>query len=229
MAPQAKKPAGGKSGSSGKGNAEAAALLMTAAAGAIKLLADPEVRTQIVDVANSARDSIAEFSRRKTEKARLRPRSGDDASEPGRGVGGAVRSKFGQGKLELRVDRLEDSVGLLRAAAPPEAEAALANVAAVLDQARLALAVAGNLPFKKRQSARREVANVVDDLESSIFGFASGAGPSFETLQGVEVDDEPLAGMAPLELEVPNGADSEPDQEDTPDRDETEATPGAES
>ena len=82
---------------------------------------------------------------------------------------GAIKSPFGNKKLERRVANLSENVNLLRGSVGPEAEYALAEVDSVVNRLQVAVVMAGNLPIGKRQRAHWEIDTVLDKLEKAVF------------------------------------------------------------
>lgn len=161
----AKKPSTGRTVPPGRSKAVAGALVLAA----LERLKDPKVRAQLVEHGHTVAD---------TAKAWRAERS----SRPGRPVGGAEVSvsgpgdpstrgfgdRFGQGKLERRIQALRASMATLSGTGP-DLDAVLADMAAALDGIGSGLAVAARLPLVKRTQAHRRIDRELDALEQGLF------------------------------------------------------------
>lgn len=138
----------------GKAKAAAASLAFIA----LERLSDPQVRAQ---VAQQGRN-VADLAKKWRDERR---RNGEPATP---GLPAFVGDRFGQRKLEKRVDRLGASLGDLSAQRPELAEP-LAGVASTLQEIRSALTIAGDLPLAKRKRAHVRIDHELDRLEQSVF------------------------------------------------------------
>lgn len=151
--PAKKRP---KLGSPAGINADA---LIAAANGAIKVLSDPKVRQQLIDFGSGLSDSV---------RARNEARRAAHAADAGEKDAGPRPHVLRQRRLERRADRLSENLELLRLAPGPESAAALKSVSEVVGRIRLALAIANNLPLRRRVQAQREIAVTLTRLEEAV-------------------------------------------------------------
>ncbi len=139
------------------------AALAPAAKAAVDLLGDPKVREQLVMFGSNLTDSVkARGTARAAARAAARAGAGD-STEP------AARSHaLRQRRLEQRADKLSGNVELLRLAPGDESTEAMTSIAEVIGRIRLALAVANNLPLRRRIAAQRDIAAVLTKLENAV-------------------------------------------------------------
>lgn len=153
-------PAKGPTPDPTKGSAAAktvgGAALTAAASTAAGLLSDPKVREQLIEFGAGLTDSV-----RARATARRAARS-DDADV------GPRSHALRQRRLERRADKLSGNLELLLLAPGEESTDALAQVAEVVGRVRLSLAVANNLPLRRRVAAQREIATVLARLENAV-------------------------------------------------------------
>jgi len=158
-----------------KGKSGGSRLLVTAATAAATALQDPKVREQLVGAGSAMKDGYVAWKEKRVAATQI-----SDASElglqsgDGRSVTQKLSMKFGNEKLERRTENLARSVELLRTSAGPDGVHALDEVDAVIAKISVAVSVAANLPFVKRQRAHREIDSALDELERAIFDQAMG-------------------------------------------------------
>lgn len=155
----ARKGAGGAQGVGNQGLADAA---MAAA----KWLKNPEVQTQLLDVGMRLADKFKERAaeRQSNSSSRRSPGKGD----PARWFQPALPAVSPQRRLERNTDKLADTVQLLRSAQGAASNEALDQVDVVIARVRLALAVAKNLPARRRISRHREIAAALRQVEEAL-------------------------------------------------------------
>ena len=157
-------------------------VLANAAKAAIGLLQQPEVQEQIAQAGSAV---VAAMKQKNQERAKRRVEA--NASEAPSAtkkatIGGkrarrdekpplkqVVAARFGNQKLERRVQNLSENVNLLRGAVGPEAATALGEVESVVERLQVAVTMAGNLPVGKRQKAHWEIDSVLDKVERAVF------------------------------------------------------------
>ena len=160
MSPAAKRPVPKSSkGSRSKTPSAAGAALGVAASKAADLLADPQVRQQLLEFGGSLTDSV---------RARAEARRAASPQGPGEAGNGPRSHALRQRRLEKRADKLSENLELLRQATGEESAAALGSMADVVGRLRLALAVANNLPLRRRVGAQGEIATALDTLEQAV-------------------------------------------------------------
>jgi len=138
------------------------AALAPAAKAAVDLLGDPKVREQLVTFGANLTDSVKARTTARAA-ARAAAREAGDATDP------ATRSHaLRQRRLEQRADKLSGNVELLRLAPGDESTQAMTRIAEVIGRVRLALAVANNLPLRRRITAQRDIAAVLTKLEDAV-------------------------------------------------------------
>ena len=133
--------------------------LVEAANRAIKVLSDPQVRQQLIDFGSDLSDSV-----RARNEARKAAHPADAADREAGPRSHALRQR----RLERRADRLSENLELLRLAPGAESAAALESVSEVVGRIRLALAIANNLPLRRRVQAQREIAVTLTQLEEAV-------------------------------------------------------------
>ena len=154
------------------------ATLMAAAKAAVTMLQDPRVQEQLIEASSTAADGLRNWKARRAEKdARsLAPAEAfpdTEASKPQRQpISRKLTARVGNQKMERRVDNLAANVDLLRSAVGPDAARALDEVDGVVNRLAVAVAMAANLPFGKRQMAHWEIDSVLDKLERALFSEA---------------------------------------------------------
>ncbi len=155
----ARKGAGGARGAGGQGLADAAAV-------ATKWLMNPEVQAQLLDVGMRLADKVKERTAERQSKisSRRSPSKGD----PARRFQPALPAVSPQRRLERNTDKLADTVTLLRSAQGAASNEALDQVDVVIARVRLALAVAKNLPARRRISRQREIAAALRQVEDAL-------------------------------------------------------------
>lgn len=163
-----------KAAGADQGGADGAAVLKAAALAAVGALADPRVRQQLIEFGAGLNDSV-----RARKSARRAARSNGQPAEEAGPRSHALRQR----RLEHRADRLSENLELLRLSSGEESAAALTSVSEVVGRVRLALAVANNLPLRRRIAAQREIAEVLETLEAAVLRAAM---PGEETT----VDDQ---------------------------------------
>jgi hypothetical protein len=154
MPPQGTPPRPGKGPATAKTVGGAA--LTAAASTAAGLLSDPKVREQLLEFGAGLTDTV----RTRAAERKAARTDGDDA--------GPRSHALRQRRLEHRADKLAGNVGLLVQAPGQESTDALERVAEVVGRVRLALAVANNLPLRRRIAAQREIATVLAKLENAV-------------------------------------------------------------
>ena len=102
--------------------------------------------------------------------------AGGGGSVPARTGGPSLPTMpaFGQEKLERRVDKLSETVVLLRQATGDDITGPLDGVDNAIDRIRLALAVSANLPLVKRKKSQREIGDALGQLEDAVMNAAMG-------------------------------------------------------
>lgn len=151
--------AGGAQGAGNQGLADAAAV-------AAKWLKNPEVQAQLLDVGMRLAEKVKERAAERQERSRSRrsPGKGDSARQ----FQPALPAVSPQRRLERNTDRLADTVQLLRSAQGTASNEALDQVDVVIARVRLALAVAKNLPARRRISRHREIAAALRQVEDAL-------------------------------------------------------------
>jgi hypothetical protein len=139
---------------------------------ALEKLQDPKVRAQLVGYGRYGMKAAQDWQRDRLAKA------GDPAPAPApapaptarnrSGVGRAVGDRFGQGRLERRVDNLRQAVAELGHDRPQLAES-LEPVSRALDDVEVTLRVAGGLPLVKRKKAHLKIDGILGHLETALF------------------------------------------------------------
>ena len=119
-------------------------------------LQDEKTRKLLVDNSKVIVDKVQEWHND-------RKHGGETDSDPG-----WLGEKFGQGKLEQRVENLSTTIGSLSAGRLDLTEA-LAPVVQAVDQIRIAVEVAGRLPLLKRKQAHLRIDKELDRLEKLLF------------------------------------------------------------
>jgi hypothetical protein len=158
-----------------KGKNAGAGLLVAAATAAATALQDPKVREQLVGAGSAMKDGYVAWKAKRAAATQISESSGLDLQgEADRSLMKKLSVKFGNEKLELRTENLARSVELLRTSAGPDGVHALDEVDAVIAKISVAVSVAANLPFAKRQRAHREIDSALDELERAIFDQAMG-------------------------------------------------------
>lgn len=116
------------------------------------------MRQQLIEFGASLTDSV---------RARSQARRAAHAGE-GDATDGPQSHALRQRRLERRADRLSENLELLRQASGHESTAAVDSMVDVVGRLRLALAVANNLPLRRRLVAQREIAATLDTLEQAV-------------------------------------------------------------
>lgn len=161
----AKKPAKAPTAAGGRSKAVASALVLAA----LEQLKDPKVRAQLVEHGHAVADTARAWRAKRSSTPKV-PAGGVDLSVSGgpeassKGLG----DRFGQGKLEWRLQALRESMSTLDGGGP-ELAAFLADMSAALDGISAALLVAGRLPLVKRKQAHRRIDRELDQLEQGLF------------------------------------------------------------
>lgn len=151
-------------------SSESSGVLMAAALAATTALQNPQVQQQLVEASSSMADGVKTWKARRAERRLENPDTSSTArSRARKPLSQKVTARFGNQKLERRVKNLRANVSLVRTSVGPEAEEALAEVDQVVDRLSVAVAMAANLPFGKRQKAHREIDSVLDELEKALF------------------------------------------------------------
>jgi len=146
-----KKQLPSSAGSGGKSKAALAGLTAVV----VKQLKDPKVRKQVID------QGLAIAALAQTWRGERRQDADPNRSNP-------LTGRFGQGKLERRVEHLQASVAELTTSRPALTEA-LEPVSTTLGEIDSALGIAGGLPFAKRKKAHLQIDQALDRLEQTIF------------------------------------------------------------
>lgn len=158
MAPAAKRPASKSTKRARKASLSTTGpALATAASKAAGLLSQPEVREQLVEFGKGLNKEV--WARVEARRAARPQKDGSD---------GPRSHSLRQQRLEKRADRLSENLELLREATGEESTAAVDSMADVVARLRLALAVANNLPLRRRVSAQNEIAAALDTLERAV-------------------------------------------------------------
>lgn len=169
----------GKSTKTNAGLAEAAAMAAT-------WLKQPEVQAQLMDVGmNLAAKLKAQSAGRASTRSHLRVAGAEKSAGPRRSLPAVTPQR----RLERRADRLVATVELLRSAQGEESSEALDQVEVVIGRVRLALAVAQNLPTRRRIAKQREIARALRQVEGALSA-ATGFSDLVEDLELGDNDDE---------------------------------------
>jgi hypothetical protein len=127
---------------------------------AVERLQDPKVRALLVGAglraATAWRDRQAPVGAPAT------------AQQARSGITRAVSDRFGQRRLERRVDNLRDALAVLGAGRPQLVER-LEPVARSVENVSVALGVAGALPRARRRKAHQRIDGMLDGLETGLF------------------------------------------------------------
>lgn len=176
--------------------------LMEAVAIAAEWLKNPEVQAQLLDVGMGFAD-----------KFKARP-AGDPSNADSKRIarkrapsGAAPRSLPAvapQRRLERSTDKLAATVAMLRSAQGEASSEALDQVDIVIGRVRLALAVAKNLPARRRISRQREIAVALRQVEDALMvatglsdltdGGDAPVDPDMWEVDKAEQNDAPEAG-----------------------------------
>lgn len=136
---------------------------------AMEVLQDPEVRAKLLEQGRS----LADAAQRWRETRQAKPAGGgyeDDPSPMSRLIG----NRFGQQRLERRVENLREALEKL-GDGRPDLAAPLLPVARAVENVSTALSVAGTLPFYKRKRAHIRIDGELDQLETGLFDAAFDA------------------------------------------------------
>ncbi len=158
--------------SKSKTSAAMATALAAATAQAVRMLQDPEIRAQVV-LAGS--DLAARIRLWNEDRRAAGIYSASDL--PVEDLGGRPSSAIpvlGQERLERRVEKLSATLDMLRPETGATGSAFLDKVYQALNQIRLSLAVAKNLPLVKRKKAHREISKMLSELETAVMDAALG-------------------------------------------------------
>lgn len=151
---------------SAKPGPDTRALLAPAVTKAAEVLRDPEVRAQILEHGRA----FAETAQSWRNDRRARPRS-DDRVGIGARASDSIGRRFGQRRLEQRVENLRTAIVSLT-----EGRSGLAGrltpVARAIEDVATTLTVAAALPAVKRKRAHLKIDSVLDDLETGLFDTA---------------------------------------------------------
>lgn len=184
---------------------------MEAVAVAAEWLRNPEVQAQLLDVGMGFADKF---------KARSAGGASDTRSKRvGRGdaAGTSTRSfpaVSPQRRLERNTDKLAATVAMLRSAQGEASNEALDQVDIVIGRVRLSLAVARNLPARRRKARQREIAVALRQVEDALM-VATG-------LSDLTDGPDPPVDSDWLDLDAAELGDaSEPSRSDKVDRGET--------
>lgn len=148
------------------------ALLQSAARKAIALLDNPHVQEQIARALAEGINTVKDAQKRRSEQRQVKSQTGHPArvdESASRSPRRSVSARFGNKKLERRVQNLSDNIELLEGSVDPEAAEALDEAEAVVARLKVAVAMARNLPIGKRQKAHWEIDSVLDELERAVF------------------------------------------------------------
>lgn len=141
--------------------------LKAAVATAATLLQRPEVREQLVGVGQNLAERLRARSSTGTVHRASPSRStpGGDGT-PGGGI--PLPALTPHQRLERRTEKLASIVELLRANTTTQRVAALDQIDAVIEQVRLSLAVAKNLPARRRLASHREIGSALTSIEKEL-------------------------------------------------------------
>lgn len=138
-------------------------LLSSAISRAIEALQDPKVRALLIEHGRSAAGAAQQWRRER------RPQVGAKADGDGRSLlSRTVGDRFGQRRLERRVENLRKVVAELGSGRPKLA-ASLAPVARAVEDVSTSLSVARAIPLAKRLRAHLKIDDVLDRLEKGLF------------------------------------------------------------
>jgi len=151
VAPPKKQLPSSADGSGGKSKAALAGLTAVV----VKQLKDPKVRKQVID------QGLAIAALAQTWRGERRKDPTQKRSNP-------LAGRFGQEKLERRVEHLQTSVAELATTRPALTEV-LEPISTTLGEIDSALSIAGGLPFAKRKKAHLQIGQALDRLEETIF------------------------------------------------------------
>lgn len=149
--------------------------MASATRAAVEMLKDPMVREELLATGAQIADQLRAWNRDRRAAAAT-GQAGGGASVPARTGGPSLPTMpaFGQEKLERRVDKLSETVVLLRQATGDDITGPLDGVDNAIDRIRLALAVSANLPLVKRKKSQREIGDALGQLEDAVMNAAMG-------------------------------------------------------
>lgn len=159
--PPAKKKAVAPMAGNGKGKAA----LAKVGYGLLDRLSDPKVQDELVEQGRRVADLVQAWWKER------KPQASDDPSDPSSGKAGPLHGRFGQRKLERRVENLQASIAEAAQRRPDLAQALVA-LSATLEEISLALRIAGGLPLAKRKRAHLKIDEELDKLERTVFDAA---------------------------------------------------------
>lgn len=137
----------------------------------IKRLSEPEVQDAIAKQAVTLADMAKKWNEERKDRPSPAATDNHPADEGGQSGSGGIGARFGQGKLERRVDHLESSIIAVTEGNSDAAEA-LAGASANLAAIRVSLEVAEGLPLFKRKQAHFRLDDELDKLERLVFDAA---------------------------------------------------------
>ena len=149
--------------------------MASATRAAVEMLKDPMVREELLATGAQIVDQLRAWNRDRRAAAAT-GQAGGGGSVPARTGGPSLPTMpaFGQEKLERRVDKLSETVVLLRQATGDDITGPLDGVDNAIDRIRLALAVSANLPLVKRKKSQREIGDALGQLEHAVMNAAMG-------------------------------------------------------
>lgn len=158
--------------SKSKTSAAMATALAAATAQAVRMLQDPETRAQLLIAGNEFAARVREWNEDRKAGGAYSP-SDLPAQSLDRGYSSALPA-VGHERLQRRVEKLTDTLDMLRPETGASGAAFLDTVDQALNQIRLSLAVAKNLPLVKRKKAQREINKKLSELETAVMTAALG-------------------------------------------------------
>ncbi len=158
--------------SKSKTSAAMATALAAATAQAIRMLQDPETRAQLVLAGSDLAQRIRLWNEDR-RSAGVYSASDLPVEDLGRSSASAI-PVLGQERLERRVEKLSATLDMLRPETGASGSAFLDKVYQALNQIRLSLAVAKNLPLVERKKAHRESSKMLSELETAVMDAALG-------------------------------------------------------
>ncbi|MSY78094.1 MAG: hypothetical protein F2694_00455 [Actinobacteria bacterium] len=162
--------------SKSKTSAAMATALAAATAQAVRMLQDPETRAQLLIAGNDLAARMRQWNDDRRSSGVYSP-SDLPAEHATSGYNSALPA-VGQERLERRVEKLSATLDMLRPETGASGTAFLDKVYQALNQIRLSLAVAKNLPLVKRKKAHREISKKLSDLETAVMDAALGNSPA---------------------------------------------------
>lgn len=164
MAAQRPKKPTGAGGGAAKGSGTQG--LMDAVALAAQWLKNPEVQAQLLDVGMGLADKFK--ARAAGRPSGARPGGVVSERDGSRAPVRSLPALSPQRRLERNTDNLAATVEMLRSAQGEASSEALDQVEIVIGRVRLALAVAKNLPARRRISRQREIAAALRQVEDAL-------------------------------------------------------------